>query len=211
MSDRNRQLAETPVCGAAGTLDLDGVYQAVRSILEELWEKQREALWQGQKRGPAAPQVWVIGASTSEVQGHPIGKQGSEAIAARIFRAAEEVARERDIRMAYQCCEHLNRALVVDRSTAMAHSWEPVTVVPVPEAGGALAAYAFAHMEDPVVVEAIRADAGIDIGDTLIGMHLKPVAVPFRPSCRQVGRAHVTAAWTRPKLIGGSRAVYSRN
>ncbi len=188
---------------------LDGVYQVVRSVLVELWEKQRE-VWQQTGTKPTRSPVWVLGASTSEIQGHPIGKQGSEAVAAQIFRAAEEVARERDIRMAYQCCEHLNRALVVDRQTASAHGWEPVTVVPVREAGGAMAAYAFAHLEDAVVVEAIRADAGIDIGGTLIGMHLKPVAVPFRPSCRQVGHAHVTAAWTRPKLIGGPRAVYRR-
>lgn len=86
---------------------------------------------------------------------------------------------------------------------------EEVTVIPVPKAGGAMAAYAYRHLDEAVMVESVRADAGIDIGDTLIGMHLKPVAVPVRPSCRYIGEAHVTMAKTRPKLIGGARAVYT--
>lgn len=183
------------------------VYTSVRAILEELWN-HREQAWRQMGMQPDPSPLWVIGASTSEVQGHTIGQHGSEAVAAAIFRAATEVAAERGFELAFQCCEHLNRALVVQRRTAQMRGWEPVRVVPVPAAGGSLAAYAFAHLEDAVVVEAIRADAGIDIGDTLIGMHLKPVAVPFRPSQRRVGQAHVTAAWTRPKLIGGPRAVY---
>jgi len=183
------------------------VAASVRAIMDELWTHQAEA-WRQMGLKPPQPALWVIGASTSEIQGYRIGKQGSEAVAAAVFRAAREVAEKRGFELAFQCCEHLNRALVVERRTALARGWDPVRVVPVPEAGGALAAYAFAHLEDAVVVEAIRADAGVDIGDTLIGMHLKPVAVPFRPSLRRVGQAHVTAAWTRPKLIGGPRAVY---
>jgi len=183
------------------------VYEAVRDIMEELWQKQDEA-WRQMNVRICHPPLWVIGASTSEIQGRQIGKHGSEAVAAAIFHAAAEVAAQRGFELAFQCCEHLNRALVLERRTAQMRGWEPVRVVPVREAGGALAAYAFVHLQDLVVVEAIRADAGIDIGDTLIGMHLKPVAVPFRPTRRRVGQAHVTAAWTRPKFIGGPRAVY---
>ena len=102
----------------------------------------------------------------------------------------------------------MNRALVVERKTAERFGWPEVTVVPVNNAGGAMAAYAYRHMEQPVVVEQIQADAGIDIGDTLIGMHLKPVAVPVRSQQKTIGQAHVTLAKTPPKLIGGERAVY---
>jgi uncharacterized protein (TIGR01440 family) len=98
----------------------------------------------------------------------------------------------------------------VERATMEQWRLEEVTAVPVPKAGGAMAAYAFIHMEDPVLVERIQADAGIDIGDTFIGMHLKHVAVPVRPSIKSIGAAHLTMAITRPKLIGGERAVYQR-
>lgn len=110
--------------------------------------------------------------------------------------------------MAFQCCEHLNRALVVEKELAIRERLEEVSVVPVPQAGGAMAAFAYRHLQDPTVVEFIKADAGIDIGDTFIGMHLKHVAVPVRVSVKTLGEAHVTLAKTRPKLIGGPRAVY---
>jgi len=110
--------------------------------------------------------------------------------------------------LAIQCCEHLNRALVVERSTMESYGLEEVSVVPVPRAGGALAAYAMRHFADPVVVESIQAHAGLDIGATLIGMHLRRVAVPVRLKQQKIGQAIVIAARTRPKLIGGPRACY---
>ncbi|TWG32066.1 uncharacterized protein (TIGR01440 family) [Geobacillus sp. C56-T2] len=151
----------------------------------------------------------VIGCSTSEVLGERIGTAGSMDVAAMLFAELEAWRRDTGIALAFQCCEHLNRALVVERETAKTHGLEIVSVVPVPKAGGAMAAYAYRQFADPVVVETIRADAGIDIGHTLIGMHLKPVAVPVRVPIKHVGSACVTLAKTRPKLIGGARAVYS--
>lgn len=155
-------------------------------------------------------EILVVGASTSEVRGIHIGKGSSEEIAKALFEAISEVQKEYGFHLAFQCCEHLNRALVVERRTMERFHLEEVTVVPVPQAGGAMAAYAYLAFEDPVCVERIRADAGIDIGDTLIGMHLKPVAVPVRPPVRSLGEANLTMAYTRPKLIGGERAVYRR-
>ncbi|UFJ40186.1 TIGR01440 family protein [Brevibacillus humidisoli] len=155
-------------------------------------------------------QILVIGCSTSEVLGEHIGKAGSQEVAAALYRAFSQVQQAYGFALAFQCCEHLNRALVMERTTMDAYGLEEVSVVPVPSAGGSMAAYAYGQMQSPVVVEHLRADAGIDIGDTLIGMHLRHVAVPIRPTVRQIGQAHVTAARTRPKLIGGSRAVYER-
>jgi uncharacterized protein (TIGR01440 family) len=119
-----------------------------------------------------------------------------------------QYADEQGIRLAIQCCEHLNRALVVEGLTAAVYGLEIVNVIPVCGAGGALAAEAMRIIPGAVVVENIRANAGIDIGETLIGMHLKAVAVPLRLTTRTIGQARVTAAKTRPKLIGGPRAVY---
>lgn len=155
-------------------------------------------------------QLLVIGCSTSEVAGKHIGKAGSREVAEALFRGISSAAEQQGFSLAFQCCEHLNRALVVERETMERGGLEEVSVVPVPSAGGSMAACAFEKMADPVVVEHIQAHAGIDIGDTLIGMHLKHVAVPLRPTRRVIGEAHVTAARTRPKLIGGSRAVYER-
>lgn len=150
----------------------------------------------------------VVGCSTSEVVGKRIGKGGSEDAAAALYQGLETVRQRYGFVVAWQCCEHLNRALVIDRTTQETLGLDEVTVVPVSSAGGSMAAYVYRQLTDPVVVEQIRADAGIDIGDTLIGMHLKPVAVPLRPHLRQIGEAHITAARTRPKLIGGARAIY---
>lgn len=150
----------------------------------------------------------VIGCSTSEVAGESIGTSGSSQIAQVLFESFVELQEKFDLELAFQGCEHLNRALVVERETAKTHQLEVVTAIPVREAGGAMAAYAYEHMKDPVLVEHIKADLGLDIGDTLIGMHLKHVAVPLRFKQREIGKARVTAAKTRPKLIGGKRAVY---
>lgn len=153
--------------------------------------------------------ILVIGCSTSEVAGSRIGTSGSMEVAKLLFAGIRRVRERVGFHPAFQCCEHLNRALVVERELlARAPFLEPVSVIPVPKAGGSMAAYAYRALRDPVVVETIRADAGIDIGGTLIGMHLKPVAVPFRPSVRLIGHASVQAAYSRPKLIGGARAVY---
>ncbi|MGG3842859.1 TIGR01440 family protein [Anoxybacillus kestanbolensis] len=154
--------------------------------------------------------VVVIGCSTSEVIGEKIGTAGTMDVAAMLFQELKRWRDETGVQLAFQCCEHLNRALVVERQTAVTKQLEIVTVIPIRNAGGAMAAYAYTQLDDPVVVEHIRADAGIDIGATLIGMHLKHVAVPVRTSVKQVGHAMLTFAKTRPKLIGGERAVYSQ-
>ncbi|GAA5346623.1 TIGR01440 family protein [Planifilum fimeticola] len=151
----------------------------------------------------------VVGVSTSEVVGRRIGTSGSDEVAKAIYDGIVRVQEREGFHLAFQCCEHLNRALVVTRAAMERFGLEEVSAIPVPKAGGAMAAHAYRRMEEPVLVERVVADAGIDIGDTLIGMHLRPVAVPVRPSIRQIGQAHVTAAKTRPKLIGGARAVYT--
>ncbi|QGG47095.1 TIGR01440 family protein [Heliorestis convoluta] len=154
-------------------------------------------------------QILVVGCSTSEVAGATIGTAGSQEIAKNILQPLQETAFNNQIYLAIQCCEHLNRALVVER--ALLHSYpqfEEVTVKPIAHAGGALAARAIEQYSDPTVIETIQAHAALDIGETLIGMHLKAVAVPVRLSIRHIGNARVTAARTRPKLIGGPRACY---
>ncbi|MDA8441367.1 MAG: TIGR01440 family protein [Peptococcaceae bacterium] len=153
-------------------------------------------------------QIIVIGCSTSEVLGKHIGKGSSKELGEELFSVINKLCLEQDLKPAFQCCEHLNRALVVNRGTADKYSLPEVSVVPVPGAGGSMAAAAFQGLVDPVVVESIQAHGGIDIGDTFIGMHLRPVAVPVRLSLDRIGQAHLTVARTRPKLIGGERAVY---
>ncbi|KAB7707649.1 TIGR01440 family protein [Bacillus aerolatus] len=155
-------------------------------------------------------QTVVIGCSTSEIAGEKIGTAGTLDIAEMVYRQLKTFANDHGLHLAFQCCEHLNRALVVDRDLAQKMQLEEVSVVPVRQAGGSMAAYAFNQNDNSAVVEFIKADAGIDIGDTFIGMHLKHVAVPLRTSVKEVGHAHVTMAVTRPKLIGGARAVYEK-
>ena len=151
----------------------------------------------------------VIGASSSEVGGGQIGKASQPQLGGEIARAALDAARDFGVDVAFQCCEHLNRALAVERRTAERLGAEIVCAVPQPKAGGSLATAAWLRMEDPVLVERIEADAGLDVGLTLIGMHLRRVAVPVRLKTDRIGRAIVTAARTRPKLIGGERARYA--
>jgi uncharacterized protein (TIGR01440 family) len=153
-------------------------------------------------------QVLVIGCSTSEVIGKRIGTAGTEGVAETIYQVLADFRERTGVELAFQCCEHLNRSLVVERATAERLLLDEVTVIPVRQAGGAMASYAYHQLNDAVMVEHIRADAGIDIGDTLIGMHIKHVAVPVRSKVKSIGEAHVTMAKTRPKLIGGARAVY---
>lgn len=156
-----------------------------------------------------AGQIIVIGCSTSEVRGSRIGKDGNSAIAEALYTAVAPLAAENGLYLGFQCCEHLNRALVVERDVAEKYDLDEVSVVPYPHAGGSMASWAYRAFSDPVVAETIQAHGGIDIGETLIGMHLKRVAVPLRLENRQIGQARVNAAFTRPKLIGGMRAKYS--
>ena len=152
----------------------------------------------------------VIGCSSSEMVGLRIGKGSSMEAAQAAFRGMIPVLEAQGIELAVQCCEHLNRALILERSSALRRGYEPVNVKPQPKAGGSFAVTAWEHFTDPVAVEAIRADAGIDIGGTLIGMHLKAVAVPVRTSVSRIGEAIGLCARTRPKYIGGPRAGYQQ-
>ncbi len=154
--------------------------------------------------------ILVVGISTSEVLGEKIGTNSNEEVAREIFKVLLQHRDKYDFHLAFQGCEHINRALVVERTTAEKFKLEVVTVVPVLKAGGAVSTHAYNHLTDPVLVEFIKADAGIDIGDTFIGMHLKHVAVPMRSSIKNIGQAHLTMAGTRPKLIGGERARYTK-
>ena len=156
-----------------------------------------------------AGDIAVIGCSTSEVLGSKLGTNSSPDTAKVLFESIYEVFCKNGIYLAAQCCEHLNRAIIVERE-AMPFA-DMVNVVPQPKAGGSFATQAYAHFKNPIAVEEIKADAGIDIGATLIGMHLKKVAVPVRLSVKYIGEAPVTAARTRPKFIGGERAVYDKN
>lgn len=152
--------------------------------------------------------IVVAGVSTSEVAGSRIGTNGAENIAAELYEGLEQVRAQYGFDLVFQCCEHLNRALVMERELLERLRLTEVSAVPVPKAGGSMAAGAYRRLGEPCLAETIEAHAGIDIGETLIGMHLRRVAVPFRPSIRYVGEARVNAAWSRPKLIGGERAVY---
>jgi uncharacterized protein (TIGR01440 family) len=150
--------------------------------------------------------IMVVGCSTSEVLGSKIGTNSDPDTAKYIFEGLYAPLKEQGIFLAVQCCEHLNRAIVIEKS-ALPNA-ETVNVIPQKKAGGSLATVAYANFENPVVVEEIKADAGLDIGDTLIGMHLKKVAVPVRLATKQIGEAHLTCARVRPKFIGGIRAIY---
>lgn len=152
--------------------------------------------------------LFVVGCSTSEVAGKKIGTAGVAEIGKDLYEPLKNFAEKHKLFLAFQGCEHINRALTMEGHVAKKYNLEPVSVIPVISAGGSMPTYAYAQMEDPVVVETIQAHAGIDIGQTLIGMHLKPVAVPIRTSIKQIGGAIVTLSTTRPRLIGGTRAVY---
>ena len=151
----------------------------------------------------------VIGCSTSEIASKSIGSYSSAELGEAVFLAMYETFRAHGIYVVAQCCEHLNRALIMEEEAAGRYGYEIVNVMPVPKAGGSFATAAWKHMNNPVAVEHIQAHAGIDIGDTLIGMHLKAVAVPVRIAHPAIGGAHIVCARTRPKYIGGERAHYS--
>lgn len=176
---------------------MDQIYLQTKAVIEEL----------GEKANLKAGSIVVVGCSTSEVLGAKIGTNSNPDTAKQIFEALHDYAKKHGIYLAIQCCEHLNRAIIIER--AAVPNAEIVNVVPQPKAGGSLATAAYAGFADPVAVETIRADAGMDIGFTLIGMHLKQVAVPVRLEHHRIGEAMIVAARTRPKFIGGIRAIYN--
>ena len=177
----------------------ESIYAQTKAAIEELCEKAKLA----------AGSIVVVGCSTSEVVGAKIGTNSNPDVAGEIFNALYEVTKSKGLFLAVQCCEHLNRAIITEKR-AVPYA-EPVNVVPQPKAGGSLATKAYAGFEESVAVEEIKADAGLDIGFTFIGMHLKKVAVPLRLENNKIGEAMVLAARTRPKFIGGVRAVYDEN
>ena len=155
-----------------------------------------------------AGEILVIGCSSSEIVGETIGHGSSLEAAQAVFHAVYPILREKGIFLAAQCCEHLNRALIIERACAEKYGLEPVCVIPQPKAGGSFATTAWGSFDSPVAVEHIRAHGGLDIGGTLIGMHLRDVAVPVRLSVDTLGEARLICARTRPKFIGGIRAKY---
>ena len=176
---------------------MDKLFEQTTAVMKELGEQAKLK----------AGDIVVVGCSTSEIIGSKIGTNSSPDVARIVFKAIYEYANKMGWHLAFQCCEHLNRAIVVERDTVPGA--EIVNVIPQPKAGGSMAAQAYQHFENPVVVEEIKADAGIDIGFTLIGMHLKKVAVPVRLENNKIGEATILAARTRPRFIGGIRAVYN--
>ena len=153
-------------------------------------------------------QIVVVGCSSSEIMGERIGKGSTPEVAQAVIDGILPVLIENGLYLAAQCCEHRNRALVLEREAAEKFGLEIVCAVPKPKAGGSFGTAAFLAFRDPVLVEHVKAAAGLDIGCTLIGMHLRDVAVPLRLETKRVGEALVTAARTRPKYIGGERAKY---
>jgi len=170
-------------------------HDAVRELLEIANLKEQDIL--------------VVGCSSSEVGGHKIGSDSSVEIAKAVFDGIYPVVKEKKLFLATQCCEHLNRALIVEREAAEKYNLEIVNVIPQPKAGGSFSTNAYKTFSDPVAVEEMHcAKAGMDIGDTLIGMHLKKVAVPVRLNVKKIGEAHLVCARTRFKFVGGERAHY---
>ncbi len=183
------------------TFDKKQLTEQVRAALQELLDAS--ALRSGD--------ILVVGCSSSEIIGQRIGKNSSLDAAEAVVAGLLPLLQERGIYLAAQCCEHLNRALIIEAQAAEKYDLEPVTVVPHPHAGGSFATTVWKQFSQPVAVESIRAHAGMDIGDTLIGMHLKSVAVPVRLSVKRIGKANLVCARTRPKYIGGPRAQYETN
>ena len=172
------------------------IYEQTTAVVSELYEKAKL------KKGS----IIVVGCSTSEVVGSTIGTNSNVEVAGEIFKALHDYTKSKEMYLAVQCCEHLNRAIIIEREAVPFA--EVVNVVPQPKAGGSLATQAYTAFTHPVALEEIKADAGLDIGFTLIGMHLKKVAVPLRLEHHTIGEAMVIAARTRPKFIGGERARY---
>lgn len=182
-------------------MNLQKLREQTQTILADVLEKS--AL--------SAGDIFVLGLSSSEVIGGHIGKNSSQEVGEVIVKTILDMLSERGLYLAVQGCEHVNRALVVERELAQKRNLEIVNVLPTLHAGGSGQLAAFKYMNDPVEVEFITAQAGLDIGDTAIGMHIKHVQIPVRPILRELGGAHVTALASRPKLIGGARAAYQKD
>ena len=177
--------------------------------MKEITEQARQAITELLETARLQPgDIVVVGCSSSEVLGERIGTGSSMDAAGAVMDGILPVLQERGIYLAAQCCEHLNRAIILETAAARAYGLEPVNVLPQPKAGGSFATTAWQRLQAPVAVERVQAHAGLDIGGTLIGMHLRPVAVPVRLSLKQIGAALLLCARTRPKFIGGCRAVY---
>ena len=188
-----------------GELTPDRIKAEASAVLDELFENCSEG-WYKLNRGD----IVVVGCSTSRVMGYQMGKHSTEDIAKALMEAFLPRIREKGLYLACQCCEHLNRALVVERACMEKYDLTQVSVKPALHAGGAWSVQAMQQFDDPVVVEDIRsrARAGIDIGGVFIGMHMRPVCVPIHNENTKIGCANITMARTRPKLIGGERAQY---
>ena len=182
-------------------MEINAIYNQAVSAIEELLNENRAHF------NPV--HLLVMGCSSSEIAGGTIGHESTYEYGEAVSRAMLDTAKKYGFVPAFQCCEHLNRALVMERTAAEKYGYDIVCAVPRKKAGGSLATSAWKMMESPVLVEKIQADAGIDVGLTLIGMHLRPVAVPVRLKTGKIGCAIVTAARTRAKLIGGERACYT--
>ncbi len=177
------------------------IKQQAKEVISEALEKSN--LQQGD--------IFVIGCSSSTVKGEAFGTASSMDIAQALFDAIYPEIQKRGIYLAVQCCEHLNRAIITEKEAVLKQNREIVNVVPQPKAGGSFATIAYRTFREPCATEHIKADAGIDIGGVLIGMHLKEVAVPLSFQTKKIGEAHITGARTRAKFIGGERAVYDEN
>jgi len=181
--------------------DYEKVKQDARRVVDEFLAQAKL------KKG----NLVVIGCSTSEIAEHRIGSYSNAELGEAVFATMYQALQKAGLVIAAQCCEHLNRALIMTAADAERFGYEEVNVIPQPKAGGSFSTAAWKYMEHPVVVEHIQAHAGIDIGDTLIGMHLRPVAVPVRIEHPLIGGAHIVCARTRAKYIGGERACYNEN
>ena len=207
MDVENKQAVEQEMVHTENALaegiDLHSLEEEVYLLTGEFIEKAKL------KKG----QLFVVGCSTSEVLGEKIGTASSYSTAGALFRGIYRAAKESSLFLCIQCCEHLNRAIITDTEAALAYGLMShlVNVIPKEKAGGSFSTVAYENFANPVALEKVRADGGIDIGDTFIGMHLKEVAVPLRLSKNTLGSAHLTAARVRPKFVGGSRAVYDEN
>lgn len=184
--------------------------------MAEFFEEMEKEVYEAAQELLAAAKLkpgdlMVVGCSTSEVSGAKIGSSSSPELGEALMRGAYRAASEHGVYLAAQCCEHLNRTLILEKEAADKYGYEEINVVPQPKAGGSFATALYKTLKCPAAVEHIRAHAGMDIGDTLIGMHLKDVAVPVRISKKTIGEARLVCARTRPKFVGGSRAHYDES
>ena len=186
--------------GTETPLEMKEIATKTNELITELIETSR----------PQPHSLLVVGCSSSEIIGGQIGRMSNPDVAMCVFDSIYRVTKKYDLCLAAQCCEHLNRALVVELNTAIDFNYTIVNAIPQVKAGGGFATSAYKCFNNPVLVEAVSADLGIDIGQTLIGMHMRPVAVPVRLSVNQIGNAIVSCARSRPKYIGGERAIYKK-